>query len=159
MLPAGVKAILNPVVTCVAITLASLFLFSNVAGVGFVSLLQAYKTGSACPVHLGAGDLLLFLLGPSVIGFAVQMYEQRGKVGSKIREVLAATVGASFMGLFGTALAARALNLGETYRSARPPTPPFRMPLSSILPPLIPLTHNRNGILVMPLLTHWRSVG
>lgn len=38
-----------------------------------------------CPVHLGAGDLLLGLLGPSVLSFAVQMYrlvsvihEQRG---------------------------------------------------------------------------------
>lgn len=27
-----------------------------------------------CPVHLGAGDLLLGLLGPSVLSFAVQMY-------------------------------------------------------------------------------------
>lgn len=116
LLPSGVKAILNPVVTCVAITLSSLYLFSNVAGVGFLSLLQAYKTGSSCPVHLGAGDILLFLLGPSVIGFAVQMYEQRAKLSSKLRQVLAATVGASFVGLFGTAAAARAFCLGEAYR-------------------------------------------
>lgn len=31
-----------------------------------------------CPVHLGAGDLLLGLLGPSVLSFAVQMYRRVG---------------------------------------------------------------------------------
>lgn len=38
---------------------------------------QAYVTRSACPVHLGGGDLLLGLLGPSILAMALQVFDRR----------------------------------------------------------------------------------
>lgn len=38
---------------------------------------QAYVTRSGCPVHQGGGDVLLGLLGPSILAMAVQVFERR----------------------------------------------------------------------------------
>ena len=100
------------------------------------SLLQLYKGSGA------AGGLLVFMLGPSVVSLGMQMYKQRAPMFSQGRAVIAATLGASVLGLFGTAALARVLQLGEALRLAtvsRQLTSPLAMACAGMLETDVPL--------------------
>ena len=45
-------------------------------GYTFLSMLKSYKHRTLKPFLAGAGDVLLFLLGPAVIALACQMYSR-----------------------------------------------------------------------------------
>jgi putative effector of murein hydrolase/putative effector of murein hydrolase LrgA (UPF0299 family) len=116
--PSKLKAVVHPVITCTAGALAWAAVQGAALGVGTKTVLRSYITRSACPVHLGAGDLLLGLLGPSILSFALQMHARRRLMRENAVPVLGGTLFAAVSGLFGTAAAARALGLPPALRLA-----------------------------------------
>mmetsp|Transcript_25515 Transcript_25515/g.31430 ORF Transcript_25515/g.31430 Transcript_25515/m.31430 type:complete len:404 (+) Transcript_25515:505-1716(+) len=112
-LPISFRKIVHPLVTCTALIWLQIKLVSSLLlkQKSFYSFLQSYKVGSLCPVHLGAGDILLFMLGPSVIALACQMYDRKKLMKENMKEVMAAVSVSSIGGLFGTASLVRLINL------------------------------------------------
>lgn len=80
--------------------------------------IQAYVSKSACPVHMGGGDLLLGLLGPSILAMAVQVYERRALLRQNLSKVLGTCFGASAFGLLSSAALARAVKLPPSLAKA-----------------------------------------
>lgn len=100
-------------------------------------MLQSYKVGSFCPVHLGAGDVLLFMLGPAVVALACQMYGRKKLMADNLAEVGTAVGVSSIGGLFGTAALVRLLDMGNPILRlsmlSRNITSPLAMAIASIL--------------------------
>ncbi|CAM9833645.1 unnamed protein product, partial [Hapterophycus canaliculatus] len=105
--PRRVSKAVHPVVTCAAVTMAAAAAIGKGVGLSFFDVLRSYLTRSRCPVHLGAGDLLLGLLGPSVLSFAVQMYRRRSLIFKNAKQVAGGSLFCASSGLFGTALVSR----------------------------------------------------
>mmetsp|Transcript_42713 Transcript_42713/g.129769 ORF Transcript_42713/g.129769 Transcript_42713/m.129769 type:complete len:318 (-) Transcript_42713:257-1210(-) len=113
-LPSSFSKLVHPLVTCTGLTWASAKLLGAVTGgTSLLGMLGQYKAGTLCPVHAGAGDLLLFMLGPAVIALACQMYGRRKLMAENIAEVGAAIAVCSGGGLFGTALLVRLLGIAD----------------------------------------------
>lgn len=111
--------------------------FAYATGQTFHSMLTSYKVQSMCPVHIGAGDVLLFMLGPAVVALACQMYDRKALMKDNIVEVGTAVGVSSVGGLFGTALLVRLLDIGNpTLRLcslSRNITSPLAMAIAGIL--------------------------
>lgn len=112
-------------------------LFATVTGQTFHSMLTSYKVKSFCPVHIGAGDLLLFMLGPAVVALACQMYDRKALMKDNMVEVGTAVGVSSIGGLFGTAFLVRLLNVGNPILRlcslSRNITSPLAMAIAGIL--------------------------
>ncbi|CAB9514558.1 Plastidal glycolate/glycerate translocator 1, chloroplastic [Seminavis robusta] len=111
-LPAGFTKVVHPLVTSSAITLVAVQLIAMGVGSNLIEVLKSYKVGSLNPLEMGAGDVLLWLLGPSVVSFAVSMYSRKQLVADNFLVILTGVMVASVGGLFGTAAFVRAINLG-----------------------------------------------
>lgn len=112
-LPKSFKKFFHPLLTCTTITWSVMKLISSLTHQTFHQMLQSYKVGSLCPVHLGAGDVLLFMLGPAVIALACQMYNRKELMRDNIFETGSATIMSSVGGLFGTAYLVKYMNLSS----------------------------------------------
>ena len=112
-LPSGFTKVVHPLVTSTAGTLLLTKLDSLLTGSSFEDVLRTYKAGSLSPSKTGAGDLLLFLLGPAVGCLAVPMYSRKKIMADNLLVVLAACLCSSIGGLFGTAWYVRLLNIGS----------------------------------------------
>jgi putative effector of murein hydrolase len=112
-LPKRFTKIVHPLVTCTAGTWLSMKLFGLINGFSFPTMLHKYRTGMITLTGAGAGDILLFLLGPAVISLACQMYDRRKLIQENFAEVTTAVLVSSLGGLFGTAFAVRALEIGN----------------------------------------------
>jgi len=110
-LPPKARAAVHPLLTCAGLTLGALGLYAKAVGQTLGQQLEAYVTRSACPVHLGGGDLLLGLLGPSILAMAVQVYERRRLLQQNLSKVLGTCLGASAFGLVSSAALSRAFRL------------------------------------------------
>ena len=80
----------------------------------FNDVLATYKSGSLALMSTGAGDILLYLLGPSVVSFALAMFSRRKVMAENLLVVGTAILVSSAGGLFGTAAFVRLLKLGGT---------------------------------------------
>ncbi|CAJ1950459.1 unnamed protein product [Cylindrotheca closterium] len=112
-LPRSFSKVVHPLVTCTALTWATATAFASVTGSTFVSMLRGYKTGTLTPLNCGAGDVLLFLLGPAVVSLAISMYDRRKLMRENLTEVVTAISVGSLGGLFGTAAVARLLSIAS----------------------------------------------
>lgn len=134
-LPKKITKIVHPLVTCTALTWTVMKLLGFGLHQSFYSLLRSYRTPYS-PLS-GAGNLLLFLLGPSVVSFACQMYDRRKLMRENLPEVATAVGVSSVGGLFGTALAVRLLNIGNPLVRlallSRNITSPLAMAIAGIL--------------------------
>ena len=119
-LPAGFNKAVHPLLTSTVLTWLVLFLSGKTTGTTttFLDGVRAYKTGSLAWPTAGAGDLLLFCLGPSVVSFAVSMYSRKQLLMENFCIVVAAMVISSVGGLFGTAAFGAMLQLGGTSSNA-----------------------------------------
>lgn len=111
-LPAGFVQYVHPLVTCAVMTLVTIKAMSFAVDIPFLDYLRYYKSGTLDFMKVGAGDLFLYLLGPSVVSFAISMYSRRELLKSNFFVVLAAMLVSSFGGLFGTAAFVRLIKLG-----------------------------------------------
>jgi putative effector of murein hydrolase len=117
-LPSDFNKIVHPLVTGTALSLAVFHLTGKATGETFKAVLKTYKVGSLDLMKIGAGDLLLFLLGPSVVSFALAMYSRKQLLQENLLIVMTATLVSSAGGLFGTAAFVRAIQLGGTTAGA-----------------------------------------
>lgn len=136
-LPARVRAIAHPLVTCTAGTLAGLAVLAALAGIPLTQALTGYcARGLSVASGAGGGDALFGLLGPAVVSFALQMDARRGRIADRAVEVFGTTAGASAVALFGTALAVRLAGLSTVARVAALPrvvTAPLAVSIAAIL--------------------------
>jgi putative effector of murein hydrolase len=136
-LPKTFTKVVHPLVTCTMITWATQQLFAMATGSTFFSVLKSYKTGSLGLATAGAGDILLFLLGPAVVSLAISMYDRRRLMRENLLEVFTAIGVSSFGGLFGTAAIVRLLRVASPYLRlsllSRNITSPLAMAIANIL--------------------------
>jgi putative effector of murein hydrolase len=111
-LPSGVTKIFNPLLSSAIVTLLVVRLTAMATGSTFTGMLKSYTCKKLSPMDAGAGDLLLFLLSPSVISFAVGMYKGKNLIATNLPAILTGVFTGSVGGLFGTAAFARLINLG-----------------------------------------------
>lgn len=113
-LPSAFTKIVHPLVTSTAGTLLLTRLDAIITGSSFEDVLRTYKAGSLSPSKTGAGDLLLFLLGPAVGCLAIPMYSRKKIMADNLLVVIAAMLCSSVGGLFGTAWYVRLLGIGSS---------------------------------------------
>lgn len=112
-LPKNFTKVVHPLVTCTSLTWAVAAAFATATGSTFSSMLRAYRTGNLGPLTAGAGDVLLFLLGPAVVSLAISMYDRRMLMKENLLEVGTAVGVSSVGGLFGTAAIVRLLQIAS----------------------------------------------
>lgn len=118
-LPTGFVKAVHPLLTSTGVVWALLWIYGKATdGSDFISSLASYKASSLAWDETGAGDLLLFCLGPSVVSFAVSMYSRKKLLVENFFIVFAAMLISSLGGLFGTALFANLISLGGKSSSA-----------------------------------------
>lgn len=136
-LPKSFTKAVHPLVTCTSLTWVASKLLAVATGTTLLDVLSTYKAGTLSPLLAGAGDILLFLLGPAVVALACQMYGRKKLMRENIPEVGVSTLVSSFGGLYGTAAAVRLLGIGNpTIRLSllsRNITSPLAMAIASIL--------------------------
>jgi putative effector of murein hydrolase len=142
-LPAAFVKVIHPLVTSSILILASIRGVGLVTGVEFLDVLRSYKTGKLFPLQkTGAGDLLMYSLGPSVVSFAVAMFGRRQLLSANLLGVATAMLIASFGGLFGTAFFVKLIGIGGSAKNgalirlsliARNITTALALPLTAML--------------------------
>ncbi|KAL7484222.1 hypothetical protein ACHAW6_009872 [Cyclotella cf. meneghiniana] len=136
-LPKRVTKTVHPLVTCTCLTWLAAKALASLTGSSFIAMLQSYKSGTLAPFSAGAGDILLFLLGPAVIALSCQMYSRKKLMRENISTVGVSTLVSSLGGLYGTAAAVRLLRIiNPTIRLSllsRNITSPLAMAIASIL--------------------------
>eukprot|EP00594_Rhizosolenia_setigera_P013250 CAMPEP_0178963474 /NCGR_PEP_ID=MMETSP0789-20121207/15049_1 /TAXON_ID=3005 /ORGANISM="Rhizosolenia setigera, Strain CCMP 1694" /LENGTH=431 /DNA_ID=CAMNT_0020647957 /DNA_START=344 /DNA_END=1639 /DNA_ORIENTATION=- len=110
-LPKSFTTYVHPLVTGTVSTLIVTQLFSKITGQTFESVLQTFKVGTLNWRETGAGDILLYLLGPSVVCMAIPMYEKKTLMKENIAALFVAVMVTAVGGLFGTAAMARLLRI------------------------------------------------
>lgn len=111
-LPPSFTKIVHPLVTSTAVTHFFTALAALLTGATFNTFLATYKTGSMAFSAAGCGDILMYLLGPSVVSFAISMYSRKNVIADNFLIVCTGMVVASAGGLFGTAAFVRLLQVG-----------------------------------------------
>jgi len=111
-LPAAFVKFVHPLATSSALILLIIQGLAKVTDRPFMTVLKAYRTSSLAPMKAGSGDVLMFLLGPCVVGFAVSMYSRRALLFQNLPAVLTAAIVSSAGSLFATAGMVRAIALG-----------------------------------------------
>ncbi len=111
-LPPSFTKIVHPLVTSTVVTHVYTQLTALATSSTFKTVLATYKAGTMDLLKTGAGDILLYLLGPSVVSFAISMYSRKSVIADNFLVVFTAMIVASAGGLFGTALMARLLKIG-----------------------------------------------
>lgn len=111
-LPAAFTKIVHPLVISTAVTLVVTQLVAMATSDTFTSVLTTYKAGSIKPMSAGAGDILLYLLGPAVVSFAISVYSRKNVIIDNLLTVCTAMMVGSAGGLFGTAAFVRLLKVG-----------------------------------------------
>jgi len=136
-LPKSFTKLVHPLVTCTSLTWVIAKVTGMVTKSSFSSILRSYKASTLCPVHLGAGDLLLFMLGPAVVALACQMYDRKKLIKENIIEIGTAVTVSSVGGLFGTAAMVRSLGIKNPVLRlcmlSRNITSPLAMAIAGIL--------------------------
>lgn len=112
-LPKSFTAVVHPLVTSTVVTLGVTHLSAWATNQSFLDVLRMYKAGSLSPLKGGAGDFVLFMLGPSVIALSIPMYSRKRLMKENLSVVCLATLVSGLGGLFGTALLVRLLGLAN----------------------------------------------
>lgn len=111
-MPAKVTKVIHPLITSSAVTVLMIQLIALGVGSEMKEILRSYKTGTLNPLTMGAGDVLLWMLNPAVVSFAVAMYSRKQLICENFVTIFTAMIVSSAGGLFGTAAFVRAISLG-----------------------------------------------
>ena len=111
-LPPAFTKVVHPLVISTGVTHFFVQLTAMAVGTTFSDVLSTYKSGTMKLLSTGAGDILLYLLGPSVVSFAISMYSRKQVIADNLLIVCTAMIVASAGGLFGTAALVRLLKIG-----------------------------------------------
>lgn len=111
-LPTGFVKVIHPLITSTVMTLVAVQATAVLIGDTFHGVLKTYKTGSLGLMTAGAGDILLYLLGPSVVAFAIAMYSRKQVMADNLLVIGLSVLVSSLGSLIGTASFVRLINLG-----------------------------------------------
>ena len=112
-LPAAITKAIHPLLTSTGVVWGLLYAYGAATGsASFVDSVKTYKKSSLAWHSAGAGDLLLFCLGPSVVSFAVSMYSRKTIMLQNFKIVVAAILVSSLGTIFGTAAFTNLIRLG-----------------------------------------------
>jgi putative effector of murein hydrolase len=117
-LPTAFVKLVHPLVTSSLLVLALFRTLAAVSQRDFLTLLASYKVGSLDPWSAGAGDYLLYVLGPGVVAFAVGVFGRRQLLFRNLPMVATAMLVSSAGGLFATGAFVRLLQLGGSSASS-----------------------------------------
>jgi len=112
-LPRSIIKMIHPLVIATTATLSATYLTGRLTGRSFMDTLLTYKTGTLTPFGAGAGDILLFMLGPAVCSLSTAMYSRKTLMYENLLVVLLSTAVSALGGLFGTALYVRLISLSS----------------------------------------------
>jgi len=112
-LPKSFTAIVHPLVTSTILTLLTTNLSGKATGLSFEDVLRKYKAGSLSVMKAGAGDYLLFLLGPCVCSMCTAMYSRKRLMKENLPVVLVSVL-ISAGGMYGTAAFVRLINVANS---------------------------------------------
>ncbi|GAX16810.1 hypothetical protein FisN_5Hh182 [Fistulifera solaris] len=112
-LPAGFVKIVHPLATSATLVLTVIRGLAAITGREYYDVLRSYKVGSLDPMKAGAGDILMFLLGAPVVGFAISVYSRRQLLFNNLVVVLTSVLVGSAGSLFATAGFVRLISLGS----------------------------------------------
>jgi putative effector of murein hydrolase len=121
-LPDAYVSVVHPLVTTAVLILGLAKVLTTYAipdHMNYLDFFRAYKAGSLHYNKAGAGDLFLYLLGPSVVCFAVSMYSRRALLCRNFLVVMVAMMVSSVGSLFSTAAFCRAIMLGGSGDAGR----------------------------------------
>lgn len=117
-LPANVKTICSPFIVSSLVGLAACAALAPVSRIGgFKDLVRDY-TRKQGGLGMGAGDVLLGLLGPSILSFGLSMYHRRALIAQNLAVVVGTNLFSAAFSLLGTAVLARALGLAAGLRTS-----------------------------------------
>lgn len=111
-LPAAFTKVVHPLATSSVLVLLLIRGLAAVTNREYMDILKTYRVASLSPMKAGAGDVLLYLLGPSVVAFAVSVYSRRELLKKNFLAILTAMMMSSAGSLFATAFFVRAISLG-----------------------------------------------
>lgn len=111
-LPSSFTQVVHPLIISTIITLLASQLTGFATKASFKEVLSTYQAGTLAPMAAGAGDILMFFLGPTVVSFAIAVYSRKKVIADNFLVVLTGVLVASVGGLFGTAAYVRLLKLG-----------------------------------------------
>lgn len=111
-LPSEITKVVHPLIISAIMTLGVIYGTGIATGSDFIATLKTYKVGTFDPLKCGAADVMLFLLGPSVVSFSISMYSRRQLLKENLLIVVMAMLVSSIGGLFGTAFFVRLIQLG-----------------------------------------------
>lgn len=111
-LPAKFTKVVHPLILSALLTLGVIQGTSYFTAEDFKACLSTYKQGTYDVLKMGAGDVLMFLLGPSVVSFAISMFDRRQLLSENLLVIFMSVLVSSVGGLFGTAAFVRLLELG-----------------------------------------------
>jgi putative effector of murein hydrolase len=111
-MPQEVVQIAHPLVTGTVVLLCVMGGLARATDSSFKQVLRTYRVNSLEWREAGAGDILLYLLGPSVVSFAISMYSRKQLLFSNFWVVLTAVLVSAAGGLFGTAAFVNLIQLG-----------------------------------------------
>lgn len=109
LVPKALQGVLHPVVVTSVIGNAGAALWGNMTGLAYDTSLKAYFAKGAGP--LGAGDVLMAMLGMVIVSFGFRIYSQRDTMRRHAPEILGATLLSATFSMLSTAFAARAIGL------------------------------------------------
>lgn len=112
-LPASYIKAVHPLATSSVAILLIIQILAKITGRDFTAVLRSYRVASLNPMKAGAGDYLLYLLGPSVIAFAVPMYGRYTLIKRNLPAVVTSTLVSTIGSFFVTALFVRWIALGS----------------------------------------------
>merc|ERR1712151_127375 len=110
-LPPKVTSFLHPIMSATSYTWLVVALFASITGSSFASVLQTYRVGSSHLLHAGAGDLLLYMLGPGVCSLSIAMYSRKKLMKQNLAAVLVGMLVSSTGGILSSALYVRFMDI------------------------------------------------
>ncbi|CAM9693990.1 unnamed protein product [Ectocarpus sp. 13 AM-2016] len=119
------KAALLPLATSMAATAVTGASVASPLGIDIRYVRHSYFQDG---LELGAGDVLLRLLGPAVLSFAAPLFRMRGFIVDNARPVLGGSIFCAAMSLFGISLISRLLGVPKAFQVAlQAEAPPSRV--------------------------------
>jgi len=116
-MPASVKTIVSPFIVSSIVGLIACGALSTATGTDFKDMVRNY-TRKQGGLQMGAGDILLGLLGPSILSFGLSMYHRRQLMAKNFSVVIGTNFCSAVFSLLGTALLARIIGLKESLRTS-----------------------------------------
>lgn len=142
-LPKSFTKIVHPLVTSSFFALVQAKLLALLKGQSLETMLKVFKSGSFAFQTVGAGDLLLFALGPTVISLSLAMYSRKTLMADNLAVVLTGALVSSVGGLFSSAIAVRLLKIASDIVSlsviSRSVTTPLAMAITGMLGGNVPI--------------------